>query len=257
MVENKPNRFSNLSEMVFFIDRYKEFSNQIEGQKIIYFKALFNGLLSGYDSLKSLITACDKKEASYYNIFSILNIKTAEIITHTPFIRNLLSTDGTHGQADLFLSSFIHSFIPSEKKDFFVLPSTDEYYIEEEKSIINGRIDIYIQSINQNKKFGIIIENKLYAGDQYLQLSRYYDYLNLLNYDDQQIMILYLTIDGNDPSTSSIDKKLLIDLKNRNIFRNLSYKTDIKNLLENLIPKIQADKVKYQIEQYVETIKNL
>ena len=115
---------------------------------------------------------------------------------------------------------------------------------------------IYIQSINPNKRFGIIIENKLFAGDQHLQLNRYYDFIKGRKYDDQQMMMFYLTIDGNDPSANSIDKKLMTELKDRNIMHNMSYKTDIKYWLQNLTTDIKADKVKYLIEQYLETINN-
>ena len=256
MIENRINIISNFSELSLFLDKYKEFSQQIESHKISHYKATISGLLRGYSSLKNLISSIDKKEASNYNIFSILKISAAEVKTHTPFIRNLLDPAGTHGQADLFLSSFINKFIPGDKKKNFILPEKNEYHVEKEKPIVNGRIDIYIQSINRNKKFGVIIENKLYAGDQYMQLCRYYNYINQLEYNDQQIMMCYLTIDGNDPSHNSIDKELMTDLKCRNILRNLSYKNDIKNWLEDLISRIQADKVKYQIEQYLGTIKN-
>lgn len=245
------NRFMEISN---FLDRYKDFSKQLERQKIFYYKAKFAGLFSGYESLRNAIATFDKKEALQYNIFDILNINTAEVKTHTPFLRNLLDPIGTHGQAGLFLSSFIQNFIPTDKRDFFILPDRHDYHIEEEKLIQNGRIDIYIHSIDPKKKFGIIIENKLFAGDQYLQLNRYYDFIKGRKYKDLQMIMFYLTIDGNDPSTYSIDKKLMTELKERNILLNLSYKTDIKNWLQSLIVSIESNKVKYLIEQYLKTI---
>lgn len=241
-------------EISGFLDRYKDFSKRLERQKIIHFKAKFTGLFNGYETLKNVFTIFDKKEAIQYNIFDILNINTAEVKTHTPFLKNLLDPCGTHGQTDLFLNLFIQNFIPVNKREYFVLPDRHDYYIEEEKSVQQGRIDIYIDSIDPKKKFGIIIENKLLAGDQYLQLSRYYDFIKNRRLKDIQIMIFYLTIDGTDPSTYSIDKKLMTELKERNILYNLSYRVSIKNWLQNSLVNVKSDKVKYLIKQYLKTI---
>lgn len=245
---------SNLTEISNFLDRYKDFSKHLERQKIIHFKAKFDGLFTGYESLRNLIRTFNKKEAHIYNIFDILNIKTYETKTHTPFLKNLLDPNGTHGQEDMFLNSFIQNFIPDNKKNYFVLPNKNDYHVEAEKPIINGIIDIYVQSINPKNRFGIIIENKLLSADQHLQLKRYYDFLDRQKYDDGQMIMFYLTIYGIDPSTYSIEKKLLDDLKDRGIIHNLSYKADIKNWLQNLIPDIKANKVMYIIEQYLEII---
>jgi len=210
--------------------------------------------LNGYSSLTSIIESFNEKEAFQYNIFNILNIQTYEVRTHTPFLRNLLDPNGTHGQKDLFLKTFIQKFIPKDKMEFFLLPHRNDYNIEEEKPIQGGRIDIYIESINSKKKFGIIIENKLLSGDQHLQLNRYSDFINGRKFVDQQIMMFYLTIDGHDPSEYSIDKKTMSELKNKKILCNLSYKTDIKNWLQNILKDIKANKVKFLIEQYIYTI---
>jgi len=247
---------SNLAEISVFIDRYKDFSKRLERQKIIHYISKFDGLFSGFDSLKNVISILDEKEAFSYNIFNILNIHTAEVKTHTPFLRNLLEPNGTHGQKDLFLITFIQNFIPIDKRELFILSNINDYNVEEEKPTQCGRIDIFIESINSKKKFGIIIENKLLAGDQHLQLNRYYDFVKARKFIDQQIMMFYLTIDGHDPSEYSIDKKTMSELKNRKILYNLSYKTDIKNWLKNIIKDIKSNKVKFLIEQYLEMIEH-
>jgi hypothetical protein len=255
--QNRGTKMSSLSEISIFLDRYKDFSKRLERQKIAHYKAKFGGLLSGYYSLRKVITVFNQKEAFNYNIFEILNIKTAEVKTHTPFLKNLLNPNGSHGQSDLFLNSFIQNFIPQNKRDFFMLSDIDDYLIEQEKPILKGRIDIYIQSLNPKNKFGIIIENKLHAEDQKLQLNRYYDFINGRKYGDHQMIMFYLTIDGSDPSNYSIDMNLLAELKRRNIFYNLSYRTDIYNWLHVVLNSIKADKLKYLVEQYLEIIKHL
>jgi hypothetical protein len=152
---------NNLTELSYFLERYNDFSKRLERQKIIHYIAKFDGLFNGYDSLKSLIATFNEREAYHYNIFDILNIKTAEVKTHTPFLRNLLDPNGTHGQKDLFLKSFIQNFIPKDKREFFELSDRNDYNIEEEKPILGGRIDIFLESINPKKKFGLIIEKQI------------------------------------------------------------------------------------------------
>jgi 2-phosphoglycerate kinase len=98
------------------------------------------------------------------------------------------------------------------------------------------------------------LKNKLYAGDQHLQLNRYYDFITGRQYADQQIMMFYLTIDGNDPSEYSIEKRIMNELKNRKILRNLSYKSEIKDWLQNLTMNVKANNVKSLINQYLTVI---
>jgi len=248
---------NNILETSNFLDRYKDFSKRLERQKIIHYKTKFNGLFNGFDSLRSVLATFDKKESFSYNIFDVLNIGTAEVITHTPFLINLLNPNGSHGQANLFLESFIHKFIPKEKKDYFILTDINDYHIEEEKPFQNGRIDIYIQSIDTNQKFVIIIENKLLAGDQQHQLKRYFDFLKARNFKDEHMMMFYLTIEGNDPSPYSINTKLMNELNTKEILKNLSYKIDIKEWLQGLMIKIESDKMKFIVQQYLKTIDKL
>jgi len=247
----------DVNEIKSFIVRYKDFSKILERQKIIYYKAKFSGLFNGYSSLRNLIIKINTKEAFDYNIFEILNIKTAEVKTHTPFLRNLLDVNGTHGQSNLFINSFIKSFIPIKKRDCFLLNDFKDYYIEEEKVFLNGRIDLIIQSLDPEKRFAIIIENKIYARDQYRQLTRYNNFLKTKKLDNCQKIIFYLTPNGINPSSESISNELLTELKDNNILYNISYKKDIVNWLNGIIEHIQSNKIKYQIEQYLKIISNL
>ncbi|MBW1616082.1 MAG: PD-(D/E)XK nuclease family protein [Deltaproteobacteria bacterium] len=158
-----------------------------------------------------------------------------------------------------FLTSFIEEFIPKDKKEFFTLPNSRHYLIEEEKFTRYGRIDIYIDSLDSEKKFGIVIENKLYAQDQHKQIKRYYEFLktNKFAAPNNQMMIFYLTIHGGNPDKHSIDPQLKQELTDKKILKNISYKKDIKNWLQKTTPSIQADKVKYSVIQYVNNIERL
>lgn len=244
----------NIIDISIFLERFKDFSKRLERQKVVHFKTKYDGLFNGFESLNSILNRFNEKEASKYNVFEILNISTAEVKTHTPFLCNLLDPNGSHGQKELFLSSFINNFVPAEKRSSFVLNDKRDYVLEQEKNIHKGRIDIYLQSIQPDKKFEFIIENKLLASDQEFQLKRYYEFAKKKEYNDSQIMIYYLTIDGAYPSEYSIDKALMTDLTKRKVLYNLSYKTDIKAWLVGLTKEIKADNVRLQIEQYIATI---
>ena len=222
-----------------------------------HYKTRFEGLLNGYGTLRKILREQDKKEAEKYNLFDILNIESAETKTHTPFLANLLNTNGTHGQQNLFLTSFINTFIPESKRNNFLLTNTNDYWIKEEHPFSDGRIDILIRANNTDKKFGFILEIKLNAGDQENQITRYHTYLHSLGLQEHEMIIFYLTIDGKDPTAFSIDPEKLLELKEKNIFFNISYRKDILGWLQNLLPQIQARKVTEIIKQYMDTIQTL
>ena len=60
-----------------------------------------------------------------------------------------------------------------------------------------GRIDILISDKNKKR---IVIENKIYAGDQEKQLLRYYNF-------DKNAPLLFLTLYGTDPEDFSKEEK--------------------------------------------------
>lgn len=115
--------------------------------------------------------------------------------------------------------------------------------VEKEKKTDYGRsIDVNITT----EKFNIILENKIYAGDQENQLA---DYLTFIEstYKDKTAIIVYLTPFGYEPSNYSISREKLEALKKENRFAALSYENDISKWLEN----IEADGIlKHEIEVY-------
>jgi len=190
----------------------------------------------------------------HYNVFEILGVKNDEL-SHSSILTNLLNTNGTHGQKDLFLKLFIetvkNTFENDEPKmQLFKDFDTKNSKAEKEKFAgrVNykdeqgGRIDIIIN----DRKNNIIIENKIYAGDQPLQLVRYNEY-------DKKAPILYLTLDGKDASEGS--KK---NLKCGHEYACISYQIDIVSWLEKSI-KEMANKpiVRETLNQYLFLIKNL
>ena len=85
------------------------------------------------------------------------------------------------------------------------------HHLNEDKTE-GGRIDLFLTDENRNH---IIIENKIYAGDQENQILRYYNH-------SQSADLFYLTLEGDEPFEYS-KKELERDIH----FKCLSYKKDI------------------------------
>ena len=191
-----------------------------------------------------------------FNVFDILNVNSSEL-SHSLFVSYLLDATGKHGQKDLFLKLFIYQLkdrFQTEKNDVLIHFNTEKSQSITEKSIgyktedisNGGRIDIIINDGSNN----IIIENKIYAGDQEKQLVRYFNH-------DPKAPLIYLTLGDENPSEDSInhtDKTLEIDKD----FISISYKEDIKKWVEECI-KAVYDKplIRETLRQYIYLINEL
>lgn len=214
----------------------------------------YKALLLSYEPLVAKRAEEYKLTAPEYNIFKVLNIHWLETKLHTPFLVNLLNPLGTHEQGVLFYNEFLNQ-LPNVSS-IFKIDDPKEIQITEEKSTPNGRIDIFIESSIKDKKFIIIIENKIYAGDQENQLERYYNYYLKQGFTDQQILIIYLK-DGENPSSTSIKKELRERLSANDILINMSYKEDVASWLINCKEAISPPNLKIILKQYIEIIKTL
>ena len=191
------------------------------------------------------------KDGSRFNIFSILNVSSNEVRLHSNFIAELLNHKGTHSFRNAFCKLFISQLLPFEKNNIVANFNFDNYNVEVEKStgLINqnytsgGRIDILI---TDNQKRRIIIENKIFASDQQNQLLRYYNF-------DKQGILLYLTLNGNEPNDWSTNN----EIENNKDFHCISYNSFISNWLEKcIVLSKDKPKVSETISQYLHIIKN-
>jgi len=117
-----------------------------------------------------------------------------------------------------------------------------------EEEFTDGRIDLLIEFDD----FLIIIENKIYAKDQAYQLINYDKYANSTKGD--RYLILYLTLDGKDPSEHAIissSKKL----ERNKHFHLISYKEQILKWLKEF--EIKSDELKEILDQYKQTVENI
>ena len=191
-----------------------------------------------------------------YNIFYDLGFMSDEVHLHSMFLANLLNPKGSHGQRGKFLEAFLKMLqksFPAISADSLELDTAIasvevEKYIGRQTDSEGGRIDIYLS----DGKHSIIIENKIYAGDQHHQMLRYWNYgLSQKGNDtEKSFVLIYLTLDGCSPSKDSLGE----DLKENDIVC-LSYKGDIRGWLDRCVELAsRTPLVRETINQYISTI---
>ena len=128
-----------------------------------------------------------------FNMFRICGVNHYEN-THSAIIAELLNSKGTHSLKSELLKAFLSlidkDFVPTDFN-----PSNATVYTE--YTTDKGRIDILIKDTNKN---ALIIENKIYAADQYEQLKRYEQFAKK---EFKAYQIYYLTLWGNEASLQS------------------------------------------------------
>ncbi|WP_315016554.1 PD-(D/E)XK nuclease family protein [Capnocytophaga leadbetteri] len=128
-----------------------------------------------------------------FNMFRICGVNHYEN-THSAIIAELLNPQGTHSLKSELLKAFLSlidkDFVPTDFN-----PSNATVYTE--YTTDKGRIDILIKDTNKN---ALIIENKIYAADQYEQLKRYEQFAKK---EFEVYQIYYLTLWGNEATPQS------------------------------------------------------
>lgn len=203
-----------------------------------------------------------KNQETGVNFFQILGISQKENY-HSKFLAYLLDPSASHNCGADFLNLFLKG-LAELNPDF---PTTEEFgstkarvgieHFCGEKGdidgvVIGGRIDIVIFPGNQNqgKVMPIVIENKIYAGDQPDQLIR------AKNEFKNGSWLYYLTIFGN--LASSYTAGNLAHNNAFNGYQSISYKHFIHSWLENCAD-VQKSKhaITHSIKSYTLTIEQV
>ena len=211
-----------------------------------------NQLLNEIQTISESYKRVAEATGENFNIFSVLQMESDEVKTHSRFLAELLNPKGSHGQKDVFLKKFIERF-GIEKFDTSNAKVDVEFFIgqvteckDDKMDILNrstkctggGRIDILIRS-GENV---IMIENKIYAIEQPNQLTRYRNY-------HPSGKLFYLTLDGKESEDKNIDK---------NDYECISYENDIINWLEECRKEsVSIPNLREAITHYINLIKKL
>lgn len=188
-----------------------------------------------------------RTRGEFFNVFTTLGLWSEEVRLHSAMISELLNPYGNHGMGPAFLEQFL--LMLGEKNNFLqankIKHNIVERYIGPQTETEGGRIDIIIE----DGQHAIIIENKINAKDQPNQLLRYYNYAQ--NKFPNNFRIIYLTLDGHLPNTTSIrDSKIP--------YITISYHKEIIQWLINCA-KLAYDKplIRETLKQYIYLLKQI
>lgn len=173
-----------------------------------------------------------------FNVFHLCGVEHYENI-HSKIIAGFLAPNGSHGFGNAFLEEFC-------KKINIDFANFKDSTVRTEYSTETGRFDIIIEKADA----AIVIENKIYAGEQRSQLSRYAEWLNR---NKEKKYLIFLTLKGAKAHTiTEQDKERLSS------YCELSYAIEVVGWLEHCI-KISAERpyVREALCQYRNLIKEL
>lgn len=168
-----------------------------------------------------------KRGNNDYNPLKAVQSQDDEVNMHSGFLVSLLDTRGEHYQDDLFLKLFLQTL----GLEIWFGETKNAQVFKEKKNI-----DIHI---NNGEKH-IIIENKIWSGDQDGQIARYINEIHANSSDDESvsyenIAVVYLSPFGREPSPNSLC------LKNKNI--KWQIKGDLLEFNEN---KVKYKQISYE-----------
>jgi hypothetical protein len=159
-----------------------------------------------------------------YNILTAVLKDHDEVRLHSRMLFSFLDPHGEHFQGTLFLDKFFE-VIGLKELGFRANSENCSVYIEYEN------IDLYITDGDKH----IIIENKIYAGDQEKQIARYLDVIQAKDrtLSENNILIIYLTLDSREPSQCSLDNLIINNRylessgEKQAIYKSIGYKYEI------------------------------
>ncbi len=214
-------------------------------------------LLSQVSTIVSKYDEIAVANGENFNVFQILNLSSAEVRLHSKLLAELLNPKGSHNLGDVFLKLFIQRlnnspFIGEPLK----LSELENSLIEVEKYTGNidkqndtgGNIDIFIHLPGQSD---LVIENKIFAGDQESQLRRYHNFNKT-----KKPVLVYLTLDGKEADEFTTKNSQYNENKIEPVL--FSYQSDVKEWLEDCRKEAtNLPVVRETITQYINLIKNL
>ena len=187
----------------------------------------------------------EKEEGKRFNVFSALNMCSDEMRLHSRLLATLLNPKASHGLGNEFLKLFLIALGLPEDYITYCKEQIVERTIGEVTETTGGRIDIILE----DRGHAVIIENKIYAGDQPNQLLRYHNY-GVKTFGENNFKLVYLTLNGSEPSSDSLGGGHFEFIK-------LSYAQDILGLLDRLMTTYPQKPIHRTIKDYITIIKQL
>ena len=207
-----------------------------------------------YDLIKKFAKEKEFKLLRGFNDFNYIELLKgySDEVTHSRIIAEFLNPFGSHYQKTLFLKLFFDTVGLQED-------SLEKWEVYTEYSTKqNRRIDILLK----HKKHGyIIIENKIYAEDQNMQI---HDYIENFIDEKKPIKVFYLTLYERLPNQYSLGNYYI---ENNNVFnKNHEVIADYKNITyEDILKWLEFSKkevenicsLKEALNQYIKIVRKV
>lgn len=207
---------------------------------------IINDLCKSIAEINQRVEKNRLKTPGTMNIAEIMNRHHLEN-QHSNILSFLIDPQEKHNHKE-----YGESFLEILKKKGLKLHDGSVVSVEREDSTDDlRRIDLLIKT---DSDF-IILENKIYAGDQPNQIKDYLSSFENFIGSKENIFIVHLTPFGKEPSEKSISKERLHELKETYRYVSLSYSKDILDWLSTLKTKNEEDVLKAGITQYIDVVK--
>jgi PD-(D/E)XK nuclease superfamily protein len=165
---------------------------------------------------------------SAFNLFSVLRIDHAEI-RHSNVLAWLLTPGESHGLGPTFLRRFLSRLLmENDGAAVSLSPAQIELMRFSEIEVLREWQNIDILAHSKAGGWCLLIENKIHSGEGKGQLVRYLDRVKK-DFPDRQIIPVYLTLEGDDPSDEageagylSMSHAQVLDLADQIVNQNCS-----------------------------------
>lgn len=188
-------------------------------------QSLINEVNQKLNALETAQALYSRQLAPKFNTFDYINTDELGL---SQILADLLNPKGSHGQEEDFLRLFIEYCLPNVTENLTWLPFIEnlqqiKVFVEEItwKSGTRRRMDIYLECKADDKNYGICIENKPYAVDQFKQLEDYAKELKERKLNHWHL--IYLNEHADTPSKCSINLEYLETLTVENKFSALKF----------------------------------
>lgn len=229
-----------------FLDSFSTMHDSWRYEEIKRIERFFERFKGARSIIAERASDLEAREASTFNLFRVLGVRSNEV-RHSAFLAALLDPAGSHGQGDLFLRHFLE-LCRSKNAAFAALPvkTAGRWIVDTEWDTKgHGRMDIVL--FCRSLGFLAVIENKIYAQEQDVQLSRYAEWLHHGELSSaSQKMLIYLTLDGKLSATD-----------NGAEYIRMSYANDVVQILMSTLSSIKASHVKRAVEDYLAIVESL
>lgn len=218
-----------------------------DSKKMLDFETI-EGICSVVKKVTAEAKARMLKTSGTMNIAEIMNRHHLEN-QHSDIIGFLLDPNEKHHHPE-----YGAQFLSLLKENGLGITGDKIVSVEREDSTDEARrMDLFLTT----KKDCIIIENKIYAGDQNQQIADYAKFVEEKFGATKNVFVVYLTLFGKEPSESSLSEEQLARLKAESRFVNVSYAEGILSWLEGLETKREEKELNAALIQYIDVVKGL